>query len=185
MGTPALTGKSCPLPRFLSSLFTSSANFHPHDGVSRDERIRIIPAYPCTVFFNISGMSPFICSVPCYSRNARFAVSRRLQAAPGETRESRRSPCKPPPPSPLPTLHTHTRAHTNAVQNNHLSNLYFSPQHRGENSLSKNWTKFLHSRVQTEENGGVFLPKKNAGSYQLHLDFFLLIKTFYGYGNNL
>lgn len=56
-------------------------------GWAETERIRLIPAYPSTVFFNINGMSAFICSVLCYSRNASLCVSSRGWAS-GKSRKS-------------------------------------------------------------------------------------------------
>lgn len=44
-------------------------------------RLRIIPVYPCNVFFNIAGMSAFIFSVFRYSRNARFTIRSQAQAS--------------------------------------------------------------------------------------------------------
>ncbi len=90
------------LPCFLS--------FSPHlvcispciPGWAETKRIRLIPAYPSTVFFNINGMSDFICSVLCYSRNASFCVSSQGWA-PGESRKSRGSLTQHPSPPP-PTL---------------------------------------------------------------------------------
>lgn len=63
----------------------------------RQKELRLISVYPSSVFFNIRGMSAFICLVLCYSRNARFCVSNH-NWAPGESAESKGSPkqCAPP-----------------------------------------------------------------------------------------
>lgn len=67
-------------------------------GRAETKRISIIPVYPCTVFFNIGGMSAFIFSALCYSKNARFAISSRGWA-PGESEMSKGSPRQHPTPS--------------------------------------------------------------------------------------
>lgn len=85
---------------FSSPSLKSQPSAHPISGWAETKRIRIIPPYPCTVFFNIYGMSSFICSVLCYTRNARFTVSSQGWAP----SESRRSPMQPPHPTPPPIL---------------------------------------------------------------------------------
>lgn len=72
-------------------------------GWAETKGISIIPVYPCTVFFNISGMSAFIFSVLCYSKNARFAISSQGWA-PGKSGMSKGSPRQHPTPSE-PNLH--------------------------------------------------------------------------------
>lgn len=60
-------------------------------GRAETKRISIIPVYPCTVLFNISGMSAFVFFVLCYSKNSRFAISSQGWA-PGESAMSKGSP---------------------------------------------------------------------------------------------
>lgn len=60
-------------------------------GWAKTKRISIIPVYPRTVFFNISGMSAFVYFALCYSKNARFAISS-LGWAPGQSGMSKGSP---------------------------------------------------------------------------------------------
>lgn len=105
----ALMGKSNPesFDYFPPSVFFPSLHLACVStripGWAETKGISIIPVYPCTVFFNISGMSAFIFSVLCYSKNARFAISSQGWA-PGKSGMSKGSPRQHPTPSE-PNLH--------------------------------------------------------------------------------